>query len=217
MSFFFRTNPTASRAAIARRNHLVGLVGAAVLLASAVAPPTARADGTECFLGEVRFFAGVNPPAGWAFAHGQLLPISQNAALFSILGTYYGGDGKSTFALPDLRGRVAIGAGQGPLLTARSLGEAGGEEQHQLTVAEMPMHSHSFRVVNGKPPLNTRSEKPEGKVIAGLKRIFTTERPDSELAADAVGEAGGDEAHNVMQPFQVLTPMICIQGYYPLP
>lgn len=116
---------------------------AAAVLAICLGAGASTASAQECFLGEVKMFAGNFAPRNYALAQGQLLPINGNEALFSIIGTIYGGDGRTTFALPDLRGRAPIGAGQGPGLSNRQLGQRVGEEDHSLTVGEMPAHAHT--------------------------------------------------------------------------
>ena len=170
-----------------------------------------HAYAQECFIGEVRLFAGNFAPRNWASCDGQLLPISQNQALFSILGTTYGGDGRTTFALPDLRGRVPIHAGSGPGLSPRTLGQKGGEESHVLTIEELPAHSHTVNARNEKGNTNI----PEGNVIAKKKKLYSTEAPDVTLKNAAIGETGQGIAHNNMPPFQALEYIICLQGIFP--
>jgi microcystin-dependent protein len=165
------------------------------------------------FVGEVRVFAGNFPPSGWAFCNGQLLPISQNTALFSLLGTYYGGDGLSTFALPDLRGRVPIHPGQGPGLTHRTLGETGGTETHVLTMAEMPAHTHTVAASSA----NGAADSPAGRVMArspaAVPQYAATANAD--LSGMAVAPSGGSQPHNNMQPYLAVTYIIALQGIFP--
>ena len=165
------------------------------------------------FVAEVRIFCGNFAPVGWAFCDGQILSISSNTALFSLLGTRFGGNGVSTFALPDLRGRTPIGPGQGPGLSSRIAGQAIGSESHTLTTAETPAHTHSLRAGSS----NGTSDRPAGNVLsrsaAGIPHYGTT--ADTDLAAAAVGTNVGGQPHNNMQPYLACTYIIALQGVYP--
>lgn len=165
------------------------------------------------FVGEIRIFAGDFAPTGWAFCDGQLLPISQNTALFSILGTAYGGNGLSTFALPDLRGRVPMQPGQGPGLTPRNRGQALGTETHTLTLAELAAHTHPLRASSG----NGNSDAPAGNVMARSPAAIPQYAPsfDSVMAVDAVSSTGGGQPHPNMQPYLTVNFIIALQGVYP--
>ena len=165
------------------------------------------------FVGEIRIWAGSFAPAGWAFCNGQILPISQNIALFSLLLNRYGGDGASTFALPDLRGRVPIHPGQGPGLSNRSLAERGGSETHALTTAEMPVHTHTMRASTA----NGNSDKPTGRVMARDPSAIPQYRADSDsdMGAAAVGSTGAGQPHENMAPYLGLTYIIALQGVFP--
>lgn len=205
---------------------------ALVLSAGGLFAPAASATG--CFIGEVRFFAGNFAPRSWALAHGQLLSISQNTALFSILGTTYGGDGRTTFGLPDLRGRAPIGAGQGPGLSNYRLGDKRGAESATLTQAEMPNHGHNATTTMDSLSVTTHasdtagdSASPAGNVWAqtGRSNNYQSGAPDATMRSDAVtvsgtatttiSKTGGNQPLSLMQPVQALTPIICIQGIFP--
>ena len=170
-----------------------------------------HSDAQECFIGEVRLFAGNFAPRNWALCDGQLLPINQNQALFSILGTTYGGDGRTNFGLPDLRGRVPIHEGSGPGLTPRTLGQKGGAEAHVLTVQEMPAHTHTLNARNQRGNANN----PAGNVLARKRNFYSTQPQNAMLSDSAIGTTGGGEAHNNMPPFQALSYIICLQGLFP--
>ena len=165
------------------------------------------------FLGEVRLFAGGIPPAGWAFCDGQLLAITSNVPLFSVLGTTYGGNGTTTFALPDLRGRVAIHPGEGPDLTSRALGESSGSESLTLTGDQLPAHTHAVRASTA----NGSSASPVGAVPARTPSANPqyAASADTSLAPEAVLGAGGSQPHNNMQPYLVVSYIIAIQGNMP--
>ncbi len=170
----------------------------------------------ECFIGEVKWFGGNFAPRGWASLEGQLLPINQNQALFSILGTTYGGDGRTTFGLPDLRGRSPMGRGQGPGLSNRPLGQKGGKERHRLRLQEMPGHTHQMRGVNQ----GGTQEFPGGNLIAGSntkgsKSFVPTSKQVTTLSPATISPVGGNQPHDVMSPYLVLTPIMCLQGVYP--
>lgn len=154
-------------------------------------------------------FAGNFAPRGWAFCNGQLMAISQNAALFSLLGTTYGGDGITTFALPDLRGRAAIGVGQGPGRQQRDLGEAGGAEQVTLTTANLPAHNHTVavRAADGSTKLPTQGYNATG---GGYGTPATGTAP-----ADTIGVTGGNQPIGNMPPFLAISYIICLEGIYP--
>ncbi len=167
------------------------------------------------FIGEVRLTAFSFAPTGWALCNGQILPISPNTALFSIIGTTYGGNGVSTFALPDLQGRTPLGVGQGLGLTNRSAGEAGGSETHTLSANELPVHTHLLRASSA----NGITDKPDGSVPArnpaGVPQYAPAAAGDSDLASNAVGQAGSSQPHNNLQPYIVVNYIICLQGVYP--
>ena len=208
------TRPDPSPDAVERRGflkRLFAIAGGGAALA-ALAPKEAEAS-VDPFLGEIMLFAGNYAPRGWAECNGQLLPINQNQALFSILGTTYGGNGQTTFALPDFRGRAPIHVGQGPGLTDRVLGESGGVESHVLTVAEMPAHSHPAfaRSTNGT------SANPSGLFPARDPAGTPHYGPDADalLAPGAIGPAGADQPHDNMQPYLTIMFCICLQGVFP--
>jgi microcystin-dependent protein len=167
---------------------------------------------SEPFIGEIRPFGFNFAPVGWAQCNGQLLPIAQNTALFSILGTTYGGDGRTTFALPNLQGIVAMGAGQGPGLSLRDLGETGGSETVTLTTQQIPPHNHPANCNAG----NGNRLSPVGNFWAqdvGGSMEYGNAGP-LQMAAGAVGNVGGDP-HNNLQPYQVLNYCIALQGIFP--
>ena len=165
------------------------------------------------FVAEIRIFPFNFAPKGWAFCDGQLLPISQNTALFSLLGTTYGGDGKSTFALPDLQGSAAMHPGQGQGLSLRDLGQIGGSETVTLLVSEIPVHTHSIGVAEG--------DAAESSDIAGntLSRsslaIYAPAGNLSAMAPQALSPAGGSLPHNNLQPYLILNFCIAMQGVFP--
>ena len=173
------------------------------------------------FIGEVRIFAGTFAPRGWAFCDGQLLPISTNQALFSLLGTTYGGDGRSSFALPNLNGKAPIGAGQGPRLTPRYLGESGGQDKVLLQQTELPAHSHtatggtiaipgSVGTGNSDTPENTYPATSTKSYIATTSGAMNTVAGTVQLYA-----TGGNQPHNNLQPYLVVRYIIALQGIFP--
>lgn len=162
------------------------------------------------FLGEITLFAGNFAPRGWAFCDGSLLSIAQNTALFSLLGTIYGGNGQTTFALPDLRGRAPIHAGRGPGLSDRSQGETGGTEQNILTIQQMPSHGHSL---NSKEEAN--SDNASGTFIAGTGANSFGTTADKQMSPAAVGSVGGNQPINNMQPYLAINFIIALEGIYP--
>lgn len=171
------------------------------------------AAGTEPFIGEISWFGGNFAPRGWAFCNGALLPIAQNTALFSILGTAYGGDGRTTFALPDVRGRTVIHSGSGPGLTPRALGSKGGTENETLTINQIPAHSHNLNASAG----GANSATPSNNVLAntGRTRIYEGGIPNATMSSSAIAATGGSQPHNNMQPYTTLNCIIAIQGIYP--
>ena len=161
----------------------------------------------EPFLGELKIVAFNYAPKGWAECNGQFLPINQNQALFSILGTTYGGNGQTTFALPDLRGRAPIYTGQG-----HTLGEAGGQEFHTVTQSEMPMHLH---VLNGTTTDGTQLI-PVGNLLArGATQLYTPPANFQAMNPASVTNVGGSQPHENRQPFLVLNVIIALQGIFP--
>jgi microcystin-dependent protein len=165
------------------------------------------------FVGEIRMFGGNFAPQGWALCNGQLLSISQNTALFSLLGTNFGGDGRTTFGLPDLRGRAPIHMGQGNGLTPRSIGYASGRETVALTTQECPPHSHIASGASGanqpSPVGNFWSTDPNGNTAA-----YSTSA-NSVMSAGAVGTTGPTQPHDNMQPYLAVNYIIALAGVFP--
>ena len=166
------------------------------------------------FVAEIRIFGFNFPPTGWAQCNGQLLPISQNTALFSLLGTFYGGDGKSTFALPDLQGSAPIHQGQGNGLSDYFIGQQSGAETVNLLQSEMPVHNHFLTAYSDDP---ADISGPTAAVELGLAQGLTPYRPQSDTAmrVDAIGVAGSSFPHNNMMPFLTLNFCIAMQGVFP--
>ena len=167
----------------------------------------------EAFVSEIRIFAGNFAPKGWALCNGQLLPISQNTALFSLLGTFYGGDGKSNFALPNLQGSGPMHVGQGPGLSMRDLGESSGEATVTLLSTEMPQHTH--QVVGDSNPASVSA--PGGGVTLAVADTptYANAADLAPMAPDAIGVVGANQPHNNMQPYLGLTFIIAMQGVFP--
>jgi microcystin-dependent protein len=165
------------------------------------------------FIGEIRMFGFGFAPQGWAPCNGQLLPIAQNAALFSLLGTTYGGDGQTTFALPDLRSRVPAGQGQGPGLSAYGQGQAGGAETVTLTAAQMPGHTHP--VTASTSPAD--SGQPAGRTLARAAGHTYTARSGTSTAMNPamLGHAGGSQPHGNLQPYLAVNFCITTEGIFP--
>ena len=163
---------------------------------------------SEPFLAEIRIVGFNFAPRGWAFCDGQLLSIAENSALFSLLGTTYGGDGRTTFGLPDLRGRVAIHEGQGPGLSARSLGSKGGAEQVTLTTAQIPNHAHALQV-------SPDAGDPMDPISAVLDSSITLSRGTPDAKARVLTTTGSGQAHPNMQPYTTLNAVIALQGVFP--
>jgi microcystin-dependent protein len=169
----------------------------------------------EPFIGEIKLFAGNFAPRGWAFCDGQLLPISQWQALFSILGTMYGGDGRTTFALPDLRGRAPIHPGNGPGLSNYQVGEKGGVEQVTLTTNQMPTHTHSLNA-------NTNTgdhPDPAGASLADTKGrdrdYLKSGEVNTSMSAQSIGNTGGGQPHENRPPYLAVNYIIALEGIYP--
>lgn len=184
-----------------------------VLTFTCLAQTPKAVAGTEPYIGEISWFAGNFAPRGWAKCDGQLLSISQNTALFSILGTQYGGDGRSTFALPDVRGRTVIHSGRGPGLSDRRIGSKGGTEIETLTINQIPSHSHDFKASSG----GANTATPSNNVLAntGRTRIYEGGAPNVNLSSASITSTGGGQSHNNMQPYTTLNCIIALQGIFP--
>lgn len=180
----------------------------------------------DAYIGEIRIFGGNFPPRDWAFCNGVLMSVQQYSALFSVLGTAYGGDGIRTFALPNLQGSVPMGAGAGPGLTPRSLGDTGGSTSVQLTTATMPAHNHGVACSN----TSGNSPAPTGNFPAASDQNRTTKiysdtpyslGPSGLLNPLALMPTGGSNgnalAHNNMMPYMAVNFIICLSGIYPTP
>ena len=162
----------------------------------------------EPFLSEIRLMSFVFAPQGWALCNGQLLPINQNQALFSLLGTTFGGDGQVNFALPDLRGRTPIHVGSG-----HTLGERGGEQAHTLAIAELPQHTHAAMA----SPSDANSPVPNNNVLAAALNVYHEADNLVAMVPGTVTDVGGSQAHLNMQPFLTISFCIAMQGIFPSP
>lgn len=162
------------------------------------------------YVGEIRMFAGNFAPAGWMFCEGQLLPISENETLFQLIGTTYGGDGQSTFALPDLRGRIPLHQGNGSILA-----ETGGAEEITLTVSQIPAHSHPMLASTNA----SQDPNPSGKVVgqSGSALLYLQDTTDSNMSPLAVSSVGGSQPHTNFQPYLCVDFIISLFGIFPSP
>lgn len=171
---------------------------------------------SEPFIAEIRIFAGNFAPRSWAFCNGQLLPVSQNTALFSLIGTTYGGDGRSTTALPNLKGRVPMHPGRGPGLTSRRLGQRGGSEMISLTEAQMPNHTHTMRTYSRPGNL---FQPDTNRSLSRSRNGFAYQSNNTSslvaLNSNSLLSTGGSQPHNNMQPFLAMNFIIALQGLYP--
>ncbi len=165
------------------------------------------------YVGEIRMFAGNFAPAGWMFCEGQLLPISENETLFNLIGTTYGGDGQSTFALPDLRGRIPIHMGTASSGTTYQLAEQGGVEEVTLTAAQIPAHTHPLIGSGG----NGTQANPAGNFLASstIVKLYASETPDTPMAATSIAPVGGSQPHANFQPYLCVDFIISLFGIFP--
>jgi len=170
---------------------------------------------SEPFVAEIRIFAGNFAPRGWAFCNGQLLQIAQNTALFSLVGTTYGGDGRTIFGLPNLQDRAPMHPGRGPGLTSRRLGQTGGNDTITLTAAQMASHKHSLRGTS--EPAD--SADPDGAVLGSSSpledRQYSSQTQVAGMNPSALGTSGGGQAHNNLPPYLAMNFIIALVGLYP--
>ena len=164
------------------------------------------------YVGEIRMFAGNFAPAGWMFCEGQLLPISENETLFQLIGTTYGGDGQSTFALPDLRGRIPIHQGNGFILA-----ETGGAEEITLTAQQIPAHSHPLLASTGSASASDPAGNVGARITAAAVFAYGTDNPAQPLSSQAVGPVGGSQPHTNFQPYLCVDFIISLFGIFPSP
>ena len=166
------------------------------------------------YIGEIRMFGGNFAPAGWMFCQGQTLPISENDALFTLIGTTYGGDGQETFQLPDLQGRLPMHAGQGPGLSQTyQLGETGGVESVTLTTQQIPIHNHPWLVSNGV----AAQTNPTNNIVAQSSQatIYIDDVPNANMAANTIAPDGGSQPHDNFQPYLCVSFIISLFGVFP--
>ena len=170
---------------------------------------------TDQFVAEIRIFPFNFAPVGWAFCDGQILPLSQNTALFSLLGTTYGGDGKSNFALPNMQGNAPMHPGQGPGLSLHDLGETGGSDTVSLLESEIPSHTHSLMVSN----IAATSQTPGPTVglarSRGVDLYVSGTTPNIQMSDNTIAPAGGDQPHNNLMPYLTMNFCIALQGIFP--
>ena len=172
---------------------------------------------SDQFVAEIRIFPFNFPPTGWAFCDGQLMPISQNTALFSLLGTTYGGDGKSTFALPNLQGNAPMQPGQGQGLSLRDLGEMSGVDSLTLLVSEIPMHTHAVLAAGGRNTANNFLPSPTTSLApsANAQAYLSGVNANQMMAPQGLAPAGGGLPHDNLQPYLTLNFCIALQGIFP--
>jgi len=167
---------------------------------------------SEPFVGEIRMFAGNFAPRGWAYCDGQLLAVSQNDALFSLFGTIYGGDGRTTFGLPDLRGRIPVHAGSGPGLSNRRLGEKQGTEKETLTTNQLPAHTHQFQASQG----SATTRDPVGNASAGAAAdVYVDNFSPFQLDNTEISSIGGSQSHANLMPYLCVHYIVALIGIYP--
>jgi microcystin-dependent protein len=166
------------------------------------------------FLAEIRIFPFNFAPKGWAFCDGQILPLSQNTALFSLLGTTYGGDGRSNFALPNLQGNAPMHPGQGPGLSLHDLGETGGSDTVTLLESEIPSHAHNWNASNQDGTVQGPALQLTAGGVGGITP-YAAPSAMTAMSAQMIAPAGGDQPHNNMQPYLTLNFCIALQGVYP--
>ncbi len=168
----------------------------------------------EGYIAQIIMFAGNFAPRSWAFCQGQILSIAQNTALFSLLGTTYGGNGQTTFGLPDLRGRVPVGTGQGPGLPIIDLGEAAGLTTHTLLITEMPAHNHLVNAVSEAGDVST----PQGNYLANsgaTDREYKAMGTGVQMNSNMISPTGGNQPFSIMQPYLGMNYVICLEGIFP--
>ncbi|MGV6812978.1 MAG: phage tail protein [Brevirhabdus sp.] len=199
----------------------LGATTAALLSSAAfclLGSPDAQAQGTE-YIGEIKAFGTTFCPRGWTEANGALLAISQNSALFSLYGTTYGGDGRTTFGLPDLRGRAPIGQGQGPALQSYTLGSRGGAESFTLTAAEMPSHNHLVNVTNQSGdrggPAGDFLAVPFLLPTSSRLKLFHNGPANKTMDPAMIGNTGGGQAVNKRSPYLTMRWCVAVQGIFP--
>ena len=182
----------------------------------AAANPRTASAGLDPFIGEIALVPYNFPPRGWAFCDGQIMSIAQNTALFSLLGTTYGGNGQTTFALPDLRGRVPmhVGGGQGPGLSPYSLGQMGGVEAVTLLTTQMPAHGHAVNASSANGTSDDPSNAIMGKNASGVPQ-YSAAAPNAVMAAAAIAPAGGNQPHENRPPYTGLNYIIALEGIFP--
>ena len=167
---------------------------------------------SEPFIGQIQPFGFNFAPRGWTKCDGQLLPIAQHTALFSLLGTTYGGDGRTTFGLPDLRGRAALHQGTGAGLTNRRIGEKAGSQTETLTVSQMPSHNHVVQANTA----NADTIAPNSASLATAREdTYNSSSPNTSMHANAIANTGGGQSHNIMQPYLVVNWCIALTGVFP--
>lgn len=175
---------------------------------------TSKAQGSDPFLGQIAFVPYNFAPRGWADCDGQILSIAQNTALFSLLGTTYGGNGQTTFALPDMRGRSLVDDGQGPGLQSYNLGEMAGQENVTLNITQIPSHNHVIQAVTEEG----NESSPTGNVPANTKTLdkeYSSSTPNTFMKNTIVGNTGGSQPHENRSPYLVMKCIIALQGIYP--
>jgi microcystin-dependent protein len=164
------------------------------------------------FIGDIRMFGGNFAPVGYAFCNGQLLQISQYDALFALIGTTYGGDGQTTFALPNLQGRLPVHAGQGPGLSSYVQGQQGGSESVTLTAQQIPTHTHAAQAQSG----SGNQAAPGGGIwAASAQNQYSPNTPSAAMSSAAIAAAGSNQPHDNMAPFQVVNFIIALEGVFP--
>src|SRR5262245_44323807 len=194
------------------------IVSRSVLLASLAVGgtlATSPAQAQDCMLGEVKMFAGNFAPRAYAFAQGQLLPIAQNTPLFSILGTTYCGNGQTTFALPDLRGRAPVGVGTGPGLSPRDLGEVAGTETVTMLLSQMPAHNHALIGTNDPATHARPLNRTLAKVTPTTTLTYAEVVPDAPMNPGSIGVAGGNQPFGILNPYLGINFIICMEGIFP--